>query len=58
MKKTKDSAKIMYDMFKFQYAPIEKMLEREYPEIYAKYLKYDYWKKIRFIDIVAGKLGL
>jgi hypothetical protein len=59
--KKADAGKVVFEMFAFQYKPLEKQLfkwcKKDHPEIIEKYKKADYTLKIQMLDRVAEELG-
>jgi len=48
----------VYSVLSFQFKPLEDLLKKTNPTMYKEYLTYEASKKIRFMDILARKLGL
>lgn len=55
MKKMQDSGKLVYNMLKFQYAPIEKRMKEHAPETYKEYLTFPYARRIAILDRLQAK---
>lgn len=55
MKKIKDPGKLVYNMLKFQYAPIEKRMKEHAPETYKEYLTFPYARRIAILDRLQAK---
>lgn len=58
MTKVKNACNQVYSVLSFQFKPLEDLLKKTNPTMYKEYLAYDGSKKIRFMDILARKLGL